>query len=58
MASTGVEAIDVARRFLPHVVILGIMMPGMDALEVLRHLRASGDSVPVIFLTSRDEHAS
>jgi two-component system, OmpR family, alkaline phosphatase synthesis response regulator PhoP len=35
------------------LVILDIMLPGIDGFEVCRRLRASGDSVPILFLTAR-----
>jgi two-component system OmpR family response regulator len=56
VATSGLDALDLCRSFLPHVV--DIMMPGMDGFEVCRTLRASGDLVPIIFLTARDEHAT
>ena len=37
------------------VVVLDVMLPGMDGFAVLRRLRDSGDRVPVIVLTARDE---
>jgi len=39
----------------PALVVLDISMPRVNGLELLRELRAGGDSIPVIFLTSRDE---
>ena len=39
----------------PDVVILDVLMPGLDGLEVCRRLRASGNHVPVLMLTARDE---
>ena len=36
------------------VLVLDIMMPRMDGLEVVRRLRSEGDATPVLFLTSRD----
>jgi two-component system response regulator MprA len=38
----------------PDAVVLDIMMPRMDGLEVCRRLRASGDRVPILMLTARD----
>ena len=39
----------------PDVVILDVLMPGVDGLEVCRRLRRSGKGVPVLMLTARDE---
>ena len=38
----------------PDAVVLDILMPGIDGLEVCRRIRRSGDSVPVLMLTARD----
>jgi len=38
----------------PDCVVLDVMMPGLDGLEVCRRMRASGNETPVIFLTARD----
>jgi two-component system OmpR family response regulator len=57
-AASGREALERAAVFLPHLIVLDIMMPVMDGFEVLRVLRARGDLVPIIFLTAKDEHAA
>ncbi|MFV0373077.1 response regulator transcription factor [Microbacterium sp.] len=53
VAEDGGEALDIARHESPDLVILDVGLPGMDGFEVLRNLRASGYSVPVIMLTAR-----
>lgn len=53
-ATDGASALAKARAFQPDVVVLDIMMPGLDGLEVLKRLRASGDDVAVLFLTAKD----
>jgi two-component system response regulator MprA len=49
----GLAALAAARERPPELVILDLMLPGLDGLEVARRLRAVGD-VPIIMLTARD----
>jgi len=49
----GLAALAAARERPPDLVILDLMLPGLDGLEVARRLRAVGD-VPIIMLTARD----
>jgi two-component system OmpR family response regulator len=53
-AADGASAVKVAREFEPDAVVLDIMLPDFDGLEVLRRLRATQPSVCVLFLTARD----
>src|SRR5579875_2019223 len=53
-AGTGSGAVSIARDFRPDAVILDIMLPDFDGLEVLRRLRADIPEVCVLFLTARD----
>lgn len=57
LASDGYEALDLARRLRPGLVILDIMLPGLDGLGVLRELRRHSEtaSIPVIMLTARSQ---
>lgn len=54
IAADGHTALRLAREFEPDVVVLDVMMPGIDGLEVLRRLRADGNDAPVLFLTAKD----
>ncbi len=53
-AGDGLTALRVARDFKPDVVILDVMLPDLDGLEVLRRLHADFPSLPVLFLTAKD----
>jgi two-component system OmpR family response regulator len=53
-AADGASAVRAAREFQPDAVVLDIMLPDFDGLEVLRRLRAIQPHVCVLFLTARD----
>jgi len=54
-AASGEEGLEKAREHLPDLVVLDVMMPGIDGLEVTRRLRSSGDEIAILMLTARDE---
>jgi two-component system alkaline phosphatase synthesis response regulator PhoP len=56
-AYDGPEALRAARRDQPDIIVLDLMLPGMDGLEVARALRREGNAVPIIMLTARVEEA-
>jgi two-component system response regulator ChvI len=53
--ANGREAWRAFQQKLPGLVILDIIMPEMDGLELCRKIRATSETTPIIFLTSRDE---
>src|SRR3954453_12256813 len=54
LAHTGTKAVSGAKSFDPDAVVLDMMLPDFDGLEVLRRMRAADPDVPVLFLTARD----
>jgi two-component system response regulator MprA len=54
-AADGREALRTLAADRPAAVILDVLMPGLDGLEVCRRLRATGDRTPVLMLTARAE---
>ena len=52
-AKTGKEAIDIALREHPDIVILEVTLPELDGFSVCKSLRADGFKSPIIFLTNR-----
>src|SRR4051794_31859679 len=53
-AGDGQSAVRTARDFRPDAVVLDMMLPDIDGLEVLRRLRGETPDVPVLFLTAKD----
>ena len=53
VAYTGEQALDMSREQVPDLVILDVILPGINGVEVCRRLRAAGQ-VPIIMLTARD----
>lgn len=53
-AADGSSAVRAAREFRPDAVVLDVMLPDFDGLEVLRRLRGETPDVPVLFLTAKD----
>jgi two-component system response regulator ChvI len=51
----GLEALTRFERSLPDVVILDILMPRLDGLELCRRLRAKSEQLPILILSSKDE---
>lgn len=59
-AKNGAEAIELAKKIKPHLILLDIMMPELDGVEVCRELRAHPDfkNTIIAFLTARSEDYS
>jgi DNA-binding response OmpR family regulator len=54
-AFDGEAALAEIERLHPDLVVLDVMLPGVDGLEVCRRLRAAKHSVPILMVTARDE---
>ncbi|HEX3592732.1 MAG TPA: response regulator transcription factor [Pseudonocardiaceae bacterium] len=54
LASDGQQALDSVVAQRPDAMVLDVMMPRLDGLEVCRRLRGTGDDLPILVLTARD----
>ncbi|MEU3274805.1 response regulator transcription factor [Saccharomonospora sp. NPDC006951] len=54
VASDGAQALDKVTTDRPDAMVLDVMMPRLDGLEVARRLRSTGDDLPILVLTARD----
>src|SRR6202012_497758 len=54
LAHAGVEALHMIASDRPDALVLDVMMPRLDGLEVCRQLRSTGDDLPILVLTARD----
>ncbi len=57
LASDGPSALAQFAKDQPDLVVLDLMLPGIDGLEVCRRLRTSADGVPIVMLTALGEEA-
>ena len=57
VATSGERALKIARRVLPDLILLDVVMPGMDGFETCRQLKAhpSTETIPVIFMSARSD---
>lgn len=55
VANDGIGGLTAARESQPDLILLDWMLPGFSGIEVCRRLRATGDKVPVILLTAKDD---
>jgi two-component system OmpR family response regulator len=53
-ATSGLEALALAAQSRPDLIVLDVMLPDVDGIEVTRRLRSDGIRVPVLFLTAKD----
>src|SRR5438874_5513745 len=54
VASTGIEALELALGYSFDAMILDVMLPGLDGFTVARRLRERRNHVPILMLTARD----
>jgi DNA-binding response OmpR family regulator len=55
-ANDGLDALQVVREKKPDIMVLDLMLPGLDGLDVCRRIRKDND-IPIIMLTARDEES-
>ena len=55
LVRTGVDGLHMAQEGDHDLIILDVMLPGMDGWQVLKSLRRSGQEMPVLFLTAKDQ---
>src|ERR1700712_3114584 len=54
LAADGQHALSTIREFRPDVIVLDVMLPDIDGLQVLTRLRNDGIQTPILFLTAKD----
>jgi two-component system response regulator MprA len=57
IAASGDEALQRTLECAPDIIILDIMLPRLNGLDVVQRLRAAGDTMPILLLTARDSVA-
>jgi len=55
IAGSGTEGLRMWKEWNPHLIVLDIMLPGLDGLSVLRHIRLEDERLPVLILSAKGE---
>lgn len=55
IAGTGTDGLRLWKEYNPHMIVLDIMLPGLDGLSVLRHIRLEDEKLPVLILSAKGE---
>lgn len=55
-ATNGKEALYMAEQYQPNLILLELMLTGIDGIDIIRHLRQNGNTVPIIAVTSLVTH--
>ncbi len=55
IAGSGTRGLDLWKEWSPHLIVLDIMLPGLDGLSVLRHIRLEDERLPVLILSAKGE---
>ena len=57
IANNGEDALEIALEFIPNVILLDVMMPGMDGFETCRKLKEDPvfENIPILFVTAKAE---
>ena len=55
MAADGITGLTKWREWSPHLIVLDIMLPGMDGLSILRHIRLMDELIPILILSAKGD---
>jgi two-component system alkaline phosphatase synthesis response regulator PhoP len=55
IAVNGMEGLRLWKEWQPHLIVLDIMLPGLDGLSVLRHIRLEDERLPVLILSAKGQ---
>jgi DNA-binding response OmpR family regulator len=55
VAGSGTEGLQLWKEWNPHLIVLDVMLPGLDGLSVLRHIRLEDERLPILILSAKGE---
>lgn len=55
VAGNGIEGLKVWKEWCPHLIVLDLMLPGMDGMEVLKNIRLEDERLPILILSAKGD---
>ncbi len=57
VAQNGIEGLEAWKQWCPHLIVLDLMLPGIDGMEILKTIRLEDERLPILILSAKGEPA-
>jgi len=53
VAMNGIEGLDIWKQWCPHLIVLDLMLPGINGMQILKHIRLENERLPILILSAK-----
>ncbi len=53
LAMNGIEGLETWKQWCPHLIVLDLMLPGIDGMQILKHIRLEDERLPILILSAK-----
>ena len=55
VAGNGIEGLEIWKQWCPHLIVLDLMLPGMDGMQILKNIRLEDERLPILILSAKGD---